>query len=153
MNLWGESFYQFYNIYNNPWSSSLKGKKLLIISEFNNIIREKLDNREKIYGIDLYPECQFIFIDLTEDDKKLSYDTLLKKLFNNINNLSDNFDVALLSCGGLSNLILSTIDDINKSGIVVNSFLESSFGIYNNDFEERHQDIIKLYKNEYWTKF
>jgi len=153
INLWGESFYQFYNIHNNPWSTSLKGKKLLIISEFNKIIREKLDNREKIYGIDLYPECEFIFIDLTEDDKKLSYDILLKKLFNNINNLSDKFDVALLSCGGLSNLILSSIDDINKSGIVVNSFLEISFGIYNNDFEERHQDIIKLYKNEYWTKF
>jgi len=153
INLWGESFYQFYNIHNNPWSISLKGKKLLIISEFNNIIREKLDNREKIYGIDLYPDCEFIFIDLTEDDKKLSYNTLLKKLFNNINNLSDNFDVALLSCGGLSNLILSSIDDINKSGIVVNNFLEISFGIYNNDFEERHQDIIKLYKNEYWTKF
>lgn len=153
INLWGESFYQFYNIHNNPWSTSLNGKKLLIISEFNKIIREKLDNREKIYGIDLYPECEFIFIDLTEDDKKLSYDILLKKLFNNINNLSDKFDVALLSCGGLSNLILSSIDDINKSGIVVNSFLEISFGIYNNDFEERHQDIIKLYKNEYWTKF
>lgn len=152
-NLWGESFYQFYNIHNNPWSSSLKRKKLLIISEFNNIIREKLDNRGKIYGIDLYPECEFIFIDLTEDDKKLSYDTLLKKLFNNINNLSNSFDVALLSCGGLSNLILSSIDDIGKSGIVVNSFLEISFGIYNNDFEERHQDIIKLYKNDYWTKF
>lgn len=151
-NLWGESFYQFYNIHNNPWSISLKGKKLLIISEFNNIIRAKLDNRGKIYGIDLYPECEFIFIDLTEDDKKLSYDTLLKKLFNNINNLSNSFDVALLSCGGLSNLILSSIDDINKSGIVVNSFLEISFGIYNNDFEERHQDIIKLYKNDYWTK-
>tara|TARA_Y100000389_G_scaffold179009_1_gene192661 strand:- start:777 stop:2489 length:1713 start_codon:yes stop_codon:yes gene_type:complete len=152
-NLWGESFYQFYNIHNNPWSISLKGKKLLIISEFNNIIREKINNREKIYGIDLYPECEFIFIDLTEDDKKLSYDTLLKKIFNNINNLSDKFDIALLSCGGLSNLILSTIDDIGKSGIVVNSFLEISFGIYNSDFEERHQDIIKLYKNDYWTKF
>jgi len=153
INLWGESFYQFYNIHNNPWSISLKGQKLLIISEFNNIIREKLDNRGKIYGIDLYPECEFIFIDLTEDDKKLSYDILLKKLFNNINILSNNFDVALLSCGGLSNLILSTIDDIGKSGIVVNSFLEISFGIYNSDFEERHQDIIKLYKNDYWTKF
>lgn len=152
-NLWGESFYQFYNIHNNPWSISLKGKKLLIISEFNNIIREKINNREKIYGIDLYPECEFIFIDLREDDKKLSYDILLKKLFNNINNLSNNFDIALLSCGGLSNLILSTIDDIGKSGIVVNSFLEISFGIYNSDFEERHQDIIKLYKNDYWTKF
>lgn len=152
INLWGESFYQFYNIHNNPWSISLKGKKLLIISEFNNIIREKLDNREKIYGIDLYPECEFIFIDLLEEDKKLSYDTLIKKLFNNINNLSNKFDVALLSCGGLSNLILSTIDDIGKSGIVMNSFLEISFGIYNDDFEERHSDIIKLYKNEYWTK-
>ena len=153
INLWGESFYQFYNIHNNPWSISLKGKNLLIISEFNNIIREKLDNREKIYGIDLYPECEFIFIDLLEEDKKLSYDTLLKKIFNNINNLSNNFDVALLSCGGLSNLILSAIDDNGKSGIVVNSFLEISFGIYNSDFEERHQDIIKLYKNEYWNKF
>ena len=153
INLWGESFYQFYNIHNNPWSISLKGKKLLIISEFNNIIREKLDNREKIYGIDLYPECEFLFIDLLEEDKKLSYDTLLKKIFNNINNLSNNYDVALLSCGGLSNLILSAIDDNGKSGIVVNSFLEISFGIYNSDFEERHQDIIKLYKNEYWTKF
>jgi hypothetical protein len=153
MNLWGESFYQFYNIHNNPWSISLKGKKLLIISEFNNIIREKINNREKIYGIDLYPECEFIFIDLLEEDKKLSYDILLKKIFNNINNLSDNFDVALLSCGGLSNLILSSIDDIGKSGIVVNSFLEISFGIYNSDFEERHKDIIKLYKNDYWTKF
>ena len=153
INLWGESFYQFYNIHNNPWSTSLKGKKLLIISEFNNIIREKLDNREKIYGIDLYPECEFIFIDLTQDDKKLSYDILVKKLFNNINDFSNTFDIALLSCGGLSNLVLSCIDDINKSGIVMNNFLEISFGIYNDDFEKRHHDIIKLYKNDYWTKF
>lgn len=150
--LWGESFYQFYNINNIPWSISLKGKKLLIISEFNNIIREKLDNREQIYGLDLYPECEFIFIDLTEEDKKLQYDILLKKLINNINNLSNNFDIALLSCGGLSNLILSHINDINKSGIVLNTFLENSFGIYNIDFQEKHPDIIKLYKNDYWTK-
>jgi hypothetical protein len=150
--LWGESFYQFYNINNIPWSISLKGKKLLIISEFNDIIRGKLDNREKIYGLDLYPDCEFIFVDLTEEDKKLQYDILLKKLINNINNLSNNFDIALLSCGGLSNLILSHIHDINKSGIVVNTFLENSFGIYNIDFEKKHSDIIKLYKNDYWTK-
>lgn len=152
-NLWGEAFYQFYNIYYKPWSISLKGKKLLIISEFNNVIREKLDIREKIYGIDLYPDCEFIFIDLLEEDKKLSYDILLKKLFNKIKDCSNDFDISLLSCGGLSNLILSTIDDIDKSGIVMNNFLEISFGIYNNDFEERHSDIIKLYKNEFWTKF
>ena len=152
INLWGESFYQFYNIHNNPWSISLKGKKLLIISEFNNIIREKLDNREKIYGIDLYPECEFAFIDLFEEDKKLSYNILLEKILNDIKNILHTFDITLLSCGGLSNLILSTIDHIGKSGIVMNNFLETSFGIYNSDFEERHQDIIKLYKNEYWTK-
>ena len=150
--LWGEACYQFYNIYNNPWSISLKEKRLLIISEFNNIIREKLNNREKIYGINLYPECEFTFIDLLEEDKILSYNILLEKILNEIKKNSHNFDVALLSCGGLSNLILPTIDDIGKSGIVMNNFLETSFGIYNSDFEERHQDIIKLYKNEYWTK-
>ena len=150
--LWGEAFYQFYNIYNNPWSISLKGKRLLIISEFNNIIREKIDNREKIYGIDLYPESEFIFIDLLEEDKKLSYNILLEKILNDIKKISHNFDVALLSCGGLSNLILSSIDDIGKSGIVMNNFLETSFGIYNDNFEKKHNDIIKLYKNEYWTK-
>ena len=152
MNLWAEAFNLFYNIHNNPWTFSLKGKNILIISHFNNLIREKINIRDKIYNIDLFPDCNFVFLDIHEDYTKLSYKKLLINLINDIENISDSFDIALISCRGLSNILISYIDDLNKSAIVANNFLESSFGIYDEVFEKEHSDIIKLYKNEYWTK-
>lgn len=150
--LWGESLFPFYNIWSNSWTLSLKDKNLLIISEYNTLIREKLDCREKIYGIDLYPNCKFEFIDLNIDDKNINYENLLKNIFTKIDSVKNNFDIALISAGGLSNLLLSYIHDIDKSGVNMNNYLETSFGIYNSNFENKHMDILALYKNEFWSK-
>ena len=40
----------------------LKGKKILIISPFVESFKEKEKIREHIYGVDLFPDCEFIYL-------------------------------------------------------------------------------------------
>jgi hypothetical protein len=35
----------------------MRGKRILVISAFAESIAEKIPIREKIYGVDLFPEC------------------------------------------------------------------------------------------------
>jgi hypothetical protein len=41
----------------NVWTTAMRGKRILVISAFAESIAEKIPIREKIYGVDLFPEC------------------------------------------------------------------------------------------------
>ena len=40
-----ESYY-----YEKPWSSALRGKKVLVVSPFSEAIKHQYENREKLWG-------------------------------------------------------------------------------------------------------
>lgn len=145
----------FHSIHSNPWTTALKGKRLLIISPFVDSMREKLDNREKIYGIDLFPECRFVFLKPPQTQANCEseeFDVELDKFVSKINDVKHFFDVALVSCGGYGNLVCSKIYQMNKSAIYVGGVLQMYFGIYGSRWERERGDIMRLYKNEYWTR-
>lgn len=142
---------------NNIWTQELRGKRILILSQFNNKINHVINHKNKIYNIELFPECEFIFIDIpTFNNEKTNTLNDFNKDFNNIiSNIKreiDNFDIALVSCGIYSNLILSQLFNMNKSGINMDESLQYLFGIYDLKFENENKEILKLYKNEYWQK-
>ena len=153
--MWAFAFDIFHYIKNNPWTLALKGKRLLVISPFANSMKEKVGYREKIYGVELFPECKFTFIKPpqtqgTEPSEDFSVE--LKKFTDRIDKNIDTFDIALCSAGGYGNLICNHIYSQGKSAIYVGGVLQMYFGIYGTRWLRERPEVIKLYMNQYWSR-
>lgn len=152
---WAFTLDIFHNIYNNPWTKALKGKRILIISPFIKSMQEKLDILPEIYGVDLFPECEFVFIKPPQtqgDSESDEFDKELSKFMSEVVNIKEQFDIALCSCGGYGNLVCAEIYKLGKSAIYVGGVLQMFFGIYGNRWLKERPDIIRLYMNKYWTR-
>ncbi len=152
--IWGY-VYDIFHYINNPWTHALKGKRILIISPFIESIREKLDIREKIYGVDLFPDCEFILLKPPQthgDEDCEEFNIEFNKFCNEIMKIKDDFDVALCSCGGYGNPICAFIYNMGKSAIYVGGVLQMYFGIYGQRWLKERKDVIKLYLNEHWSR-
>jgi len=67
---------------------------------------------------------------------------------------SNDFDVALISCGGYTNLVGDFIyKNLNRSAICFGDELFSYFGFYNEYMIKHRPDVIKLFvhKNDAWV--
>ena len=152
---WAFTLDIFHNIYNNPWTQALKGKRLLIISPFIKSFEEKLPIRKEIYGIDLFPGCSFVFLKPPQthgDCSSEEFDKELDKFVEKIRAVKDKFDIALCACGGYGNLVCSKIFDMGKSSIYVGGVLQMYFGVYGNRWLRERSDILQLFMNKHWTR-
>ena len=138
-----------------PWTFTLKGKRILIISPFADSMREKDPNRDKIYGVDLFPDCNLMYIKPPQtqaDEPSQMFITELEKFKNELDSISGNYDVALVSAGGYGNLICSHIYKTGHSAIYIGGVLQMYFGIVGQRWMRERQDIIRYYINEHWTR-
>ena len=145
----------FHSIYREPWTLALKGKRILIISSFIESIKEKIPIREKIYGIDLFPDCEFIFIKPPQthgNNDSRRFPEELEDFVENVRNVKDSFDIALCSCGGYGNAICSAIYDMDKSAIYVGGVLQMYFGIYGERWMRERHDIMRMFLNKHWSR-
>lgn len=145
----------FSNIQNDPWTLALKGKRILIISSFIESIKEKIDIREKIYGIDLFPECEFVFLKPPQthgSNDSREFNVEFAEFVERVRDIKDSFDVALCSCGGYGNPICSSIYDMDKSAIYVGGVLQMYFGIYGDRWMRERPDVLRAYMNEHWSR-
>jgi hypothetical protein len=153
--IWAFTFDIFHYIHLNPWTIGLKGKKILIISSFINSIKEKISIRENIYGIDLFPNCDFVFLKPPQTNGSNKSRVFTEELINfieEINSVRDKFDVALVSCGGYGNLVCNAIYEMGKSAIYVGGVLQMYFGIYGERWMRERKDILNIYMNKYWSR-
>lgn len=153
--IWAFTLDIFNFIYSTPWTLALKGKRLLIVSSFADTIQKQLEYREKIYGIDLFPDCSFVFIKPPQTQgENDSRDWCIEFLefCAKINMIKDHFDIALCSCGGYGNPLVGFINSLGKSAIYIGGVLQMYFGVLGGRWEEERADIVKMYKNEYWTR-
>jgi hypothetical protein len=154
--VWAESCLDIFNyIHYEPWTMALRGKRILIISSFIDSIKVKVGIREKIFGRDLFPDCDFTFIkppQLSGDSISREWDIELADFCDQLDTIKDDYDIALVSCGGLGNLVCNHIYNSNKSAIYVGGVLSVWFGVYNNRMMEEKSDILKLYMNEHWSR-
>ena len=153
--IWAFAFDIFHYIRSNPWTLALKGKRLLIISPFIESMKEKLAYREKIYGIDLFPDCEFVFIKPPQtqgDEPSQDFSVELQKFTDKLDTISDTYDIALCSAGGYGNLICDYIYSQGKSAIYVGGVLQMYFGIYGTRWLRERPEVIKLYMNHYWSR-
>jgi hypothetical protein len=145
----------FHSISTNPWTLALRGKRVLIISPFADSFKEKVDIREKIYGIDLFPDCELSFIKPPQTqgaNPSEEFDVELKRFVGELEKIKDTFDIALCSCGGYGNLVCSELFDMGKSAIYVGGVLQMYFGVYGARWLRERPDAMRLYMNKYWSR-
>ena len=155
--LWAESALEIYNYINyTPWTLALKGKRILIISAFTESIKEKIAIREKIYGRDLFPECEFVFLkppQLSGDNPSQEWQAEFTQFCAKLDSIRENYDVALLSCGGMGNPICNYIyTEHKKSAIYVGGVLSMFFGVWGKRWANEKKSILKMYLNEHWSR-
>lgn len=152
---WALAMDIFHYIYTSPWTQALRGKRILLVSPFEESLREKIGIREKIYGVDLFPECTFTFLKPPQthaDQPSRPFREELNDFEKAIDTVLPDFDVALLSCGGYANPIGSYIYEKGKSAIYVGGVLQMYFGILGARWEKERPDIIKLFANSHWSR-
>lgn len=162
--IWNYALEIYHYIYNSCiWTHAFRGKRVLVITPFSNDVmveRIKPEITNKIYdGIELFPECKLSFITgLNNKSSDTSLGDKLKLLYDRIQLAtqqdSTDFDIALVSCGGYTNLIGNyIINNLNRSAICFGEELFSYFGIYNEYMIKNRPDVIKLFvhKNDAWV--
>jgi hypothetical protein len=152
---WALSLDVFNNIHNNPWTQALTGKRLLIISPFIESMKSKLDILPEIYGVDLFPKCEFIFIKPPQTHAAMpsqEFDIELEKFIEEVKKIKDDFDIALCSCGGYGNLVCAEIFKMDKSAIYVGGVLQMFFGIYGSRWLKEKPEILRIYMNKHWSR-
>jgi len=147
----------YHYIYSRPFTTALRGRRILIISPFENSIRTKLSLRNRIYdGVDLFPDCSFLFIKppLTNGDNPCDeFDVELERFYVRLNEVKGKYDVALLSCGGYANPVANYIyENHGSSAIYVGGVLQMYFGIYGGRWLKERAEVLKLFINGDWTR-
>jgi hypothetical protein len=157
--LWSLALDIFHYIHGTPWTHALRGKRILLVSAFEDSIKEKLEIRDKIWGetgVDLFPECTFVTIKppMTQaEEESKEFDQELAAFFERLDAVKDDYDIALASCGGYGNLVCNYIfENHKKSAIYVGGVLQMYFGILGNRWLEERPDVIRLFLNEYWSR-
>ena len=133
----------------------MRGKRILMISPFETSIQEKIPIREKIYGIDLFPECEILTIkppqtQAGEDSRE--FDLELADFTKKLDEIKDTYDVALVSAGGYGNPICSHIFASGKSAVYVGGVLQMYWGILGSRWLKERPDAVRLFLNEHWSR-
>jgi len=154
---WAYAFDIFHYIYSRPFTQALRGKRILIVSCFTESIALKVPFRKTIYdGVDLFPDCEFLYIQppiTNGNNPSREFDEELDTFFRRLDVLKDDYDVALLSCGGYGNLVANYIfENHYKSAIYVGGVLQMYFGIYGGRWMEERKDVLRLYMNANWSR-
>jgi len=153
--VWAESMEIYNHIYGTPWTLALEGKRILIISAFVKSIKEKIPVLDKIYPREIFKNNDFVFLkppQLAGENPSREWDIELADFCDELDSIKDDYDVALVSCGGLGNLVCNHIYNSGKSAIYVGGVLSMFFGVWGNRWLEEKPDIMKLYMNRHWSR-
>lgn len=153
--IWSYALDIYNYIYNSPWTTAFRGKRILIISSFAESISEKIPIREKIYGIDLFPECVITTIlppQTHGGNESREFDIELSDFCERLDAIRDTYDIALVSCGGYCNPVCNHIFKSGKSAIYVGGTIQMMFGILGNRWLQETPDIVRLYINSSWSR-
>lgn len=143
-------------LWENPWSSALRGKKILVIHPFVNSIEKQYRNRSKLFeNEEVLPEFgDLILIKAVQsiagnDTGFTNWFEALEYMKNKIDNVD--FDIALIGCGAYGMNLAAHIKRRGKIAIHMAGWTQMLFGIYGNRWIEDRPEYTK-YINSYWIR-
>ena len=144
-----------------PWSSALKGKKVLVIHPFSELIEEQYRaNREKIFSKvylnadDILPEFELHTLKAVQtiagnrDERFADWFEALDWMTEQAEHID--FDVAIVGCGAYGFPLSARIKRMGKVAIQLCGATQIMFGIMGQRWE--YISGIAQMQNEYWVR-
>jgi hypothetical protein len=136
-----------------PWSSALKGKKVLVIHPFSESIEQQYAKREKIFeNQNVLPEFKLLTYKAVQS---LGGTSTYNNWFDALEGMQQNvatldFDVAIIGAGAYGLPLAAFIKSMGKSAIHLGGATQLLFGIYGRRWENKpsYQNII----NQHWAR-
>lgn len=155
--LWAFGVLDIFHVVNQekPWTHELAGKRILVVSPFADTFKKQVPHMAEFYGRDMFPGCSFLFVKPPVTNGKNPSRPFAKELDEfsaRIREVKDDFDIALVSCGGYGCPIMGRIYDMGKSAIYVGGVLQMYFGVYGSRWERERELAMKLFKNDKWIR-
>ena len=148
--IWDEVYNIGSFINNYPWTLALTGKKILILSQFSKEMAAQGNNNE-IYGCNIFNNKIQCLEFMPKRVENYNSDQIMSIYMENLKQYD--FDVVLIDAYGYGNILAHYVCNfMKKSAINVGELLPLYFGLYNDYYEKKYPDIIKLYKNKHWKK-
>ena len=140
--------------YDEPWTSALQGKRVLVIHPFTDTIQSQYRNRDKLFkNKQTLPEFQLIPLKAVQsigggNDRFASWFEALEWMFEEAMKIE--FDVALIGCGAYGLPLAAKLKKANKIAIHMGGVTQFMFGIKGARWDAS-PDYIKFY-NDYWCR-
>jgi len=140
--------------HNNPWTSALEGKTVLVIHPFAETIKNQYLKRNKLFkNKDILPEFNLKMIKAVQS---IAYnDCGYQNWFDALDAMKlqitqQEYDVAIIGCGAYGFPLASFVKEQGKKAVHLGGATQILFGIKGARWDE-HEFISKLY-NEYWVR-
>lgn len=142
----------------SPWTSALKGKKVLVVHPFARTIERQYKIREFIFQNDLLPE--FHLETITAVQSIAGEPTIFESWFEALEYMKDeidkrDFDICLIGCGAYGLPLAAHVKRIGKKAMHLGGSLQLLFGIRGKRWEnEKYNEKFQYFKliNEHWVK-
>ncbi len=145
----------YYSTDSESWMSKMQGKRILLIHPFIETIKKQIPNLDKIFpGKDWFKDCSFVYLkspitcanNHQDIDWQESYNTFINEL-----NTYEEYDIALVACGGYGMLVSNHIySNLKRSVIYVGGALQLFFGIIGKRWFI-NKEVMSLV-NDYWVR-
>ena len=147
-----------------PWTSALKGKKVLVIHPFAETISHQYNNyRTKIFerkfeAEDILPEFELITMKavqtLNYNAESIKYRDWFEALDFMIKQCEKiDFDIAIIGCGAYGFPLAAAIKKMGKGAIHLGGATQILFGILGKRWETGgYKVMLDQMQNEYWTR-
>lgn len=144
-----ESYY-----FDKPWSSALKGKKVLVIHPFAETILSQYQKRELLFeNKEVLPEFELVTLKATQTiaGNKSEFNTWFDALDCMYEKaMAINFDIALVGCGAYGLPLAVKIKLAGKQAIHTGGATQILFGIKGARWDENPK-VARMY-NKYWVR-
>lgn len=148
-----ESIEPYY--FSNPWTSELKGKKVLIVHPFIDTIKKQYSIRNKLFNNkDILPDFENIeYVKAVQSaageitqfvNWKQAFDSMCEEIS------KKDFEIAIIGAGGYGLPLCGFVKSIGKIGIQMSGATQILFGIRGKRWDEN--PIVSNLYNDYWVR-
>ena len=139
-----------------PWTATLKGKRVLVVHPFAESIRKQYERRELLFkNKETLPE--FASLNILKAVQSIggerngfnTWFDALKYMEQQIEKID--YDIALIGCGAYGMPLAAHCKQMGKQAVHLGGALQLLFGIRGNRWENE-QDIYKQFMNEHWVR-
>ena len=141
--------------FDNPWSSELKGKKVLIIHPFTETIEKQYEKRSLLFdNKEMLPDFELKTVKAVQtiagkkDERFADWFEALDYMYEEA--MKQDFDIALLGCGAYGFPLAARLKRAGRQAVHIGGGLQILFGIRGNRWDS-NEPIAKLY-NDNWVR-